>query len=205
MKFLFCVENETDAQVFEVLLTNILGTTVQADLFPYRRDGWHKVLSVAPKIARKAHRDGLHGALFAIDNDGAEPIHSEAHETNPNPTCRLCKLKAEARIDEPLAWPRPGLPPLRYLFAVPVQTLETWLLHAQGHDFKGAADSLGRDGSGRRQLKKLLYGVEQPDSATMIKVARPLAEKLNPDALARKSASFAHLLSQLRAADSATG
>jgi len=164
VKFLFCVEDDSDAAIFEALLTNLFGTQVQAQPgeFRLRRGGWNSVLALAPAVARKAHGAGMDGALFAIDNDGAEPLHSSAHETTPADECRVCALRIAARIEEPLSWPRPELPSLKYLFAVPVQALETWLLHAKDHRFKGPADELGKDASGRRELKRLLYGSDQP-------------------------------------------
>jgi hypothetical protein len=81
---------------------------------------------------------------------------------------------------------------------VPVQTLETWLLLAPGHDFKGEGEALGGDPPGRAKLKRLLYGMEHPDRDTMRKAALPLAESLDVDVLAKRSSSFADFLTQLR-------
>lgn len=199
MKLAFCVEDETDEEVFGILLSRIWGTEVIPDATQYRfkRGGWSQALQLAPIIARAAHRNGLDGALFAIDNDGASPSHLPAHKA-VTPGCRLCELRAAAKVQEPLSWPRPGLPPLRYIFAVPVQALETWLLLAKGHDFKGESETLGRDPSGRAKLKKLLYGMEHPDRGTMREVARPIAKSLDLGALEDKSPSFAAFLTQLR-------
>lgn len=199
MKLAFCVEDDTDEDVFRVLLSRILGTEVVPSATPYRfaRGGWTNALRLAPIIAKDAYHKGLDGALFAIDNDGAAPIHSTAH-TSGMQGCRFCELRAAACVQEPLSWPRQELPPLRYLFAVPVQALETWLLLARGHDFKGEGETLGRDPAGRVKLKRLLYGVEHPDRDTMRKAALPLAESLDVDALAKRSSSFADFLTQLR-------
>lgn len=199
MKLAFCVEDDTDEDVFRVLLSRGLKTEVVADDQPLRfpRGGWAKALQLAPIIAKAAHRRGLDGAVFAIDNDGAAPTHLPSHH-DETPGCRLCELRAAARTHEPLSWPRPDLPPLRYVFAVPVQTLETWLLLGRGHDFKGQTESLGRDPNGRRKLKQWLYGMEQPDRETMRRAALPLAETLDFEALAKVSPSFEAFLSQLR-------
>ncbi|HYH97574.1 hypothetical protein [Hyalangium sp.] len=199
MKLAFCVEDDTDEDVFRVLLTRILGTEVTPSETAYRfpRGGWTNALRLAPFIAKDAYNKGLDGALFAIDNDGAASTHSTAHKDGTE-GCPLCELRAAARVHEPLSWPRHGLPALRYLFAVPVQTLETWLLLARGYDFKGESETLGRDGSGRAKLKRLLYGVEHPDRDTMRNAALPLAESLDVKALAKVSPSFADFLTQLR-------
>lgn len=199
MKLAFCVEDDTDEEVFRVLLSRILGTEVVSSETPYRfaRGGWSNALRLAPIIARDAYQKGLDGALFAIDNDGVAPTHSVAHK-DPAKNCRLCELHSAARIHEPLSWPRQDLPKLRYLFAVPVQTLETWLLLARGHDFKGESETLGRDQPGRAKLKRLLYGMEHPDRDTMRGAALPIAESLDIGALAQVSPSFADFLTQLR-------
>lgn len=199
MKLAFCVEDDTDEDVFRVLLSRIWGTEVVPSETPYRfaRGGWSNALRLAPIISKDAYHKGLDGALFAIDNDGAAPTHSAAHK-DPAKNCRLCELRSAARVHEPLSWPRQDFPMLRYLFAVPVQTLETWLLLARGHDFKGERETLGRDPTGRAKLKRLLYGMEHPDRDTMRAAALPIAESLKVDALAQVSPSFADFLIQLR-------
>jgi hypothetical protein len=199
MKLAFCVEDDTDEDVFRVLLSRVLGTEVVPSETQYRfaRGGWTNALRLAPIIAKDAHRKGLDGALFAIDNDGAAPTHSAAHN-EAQEGCRLCELRVAAQVHVPLSWPRPGLPALRYLFAVPVRTLETWLLLARGHDFKGESDTLGRDHSGRAKLKRLLYGMEDPDRDSMRSAALPIVKSLDVDALAKRSPSFADFLTQLR-------
>jgi len=199
MKLAFCVEDDTDEDVFRVMLSRILGTQVIPSETQYRfaRGGWTNALRLAPIIAKDAYHRGLDGALFAIDNDGAAPTHVPAHK-EPVKGCRTCELRAAARIHEPLSWPRHELPALRYLFAVPVQTLEAWLLLARGHDFKGDAETLGRDATGRAKLKSLLYGMAQPDRDTMRSAALPIAETLDVNALAKLSPSFADFLTQFR-------
>jgi len=199
MKLAFCVEDDTDEDVFRVLLSRILGAPVVPSEKQYRfaRGGWTNALRLAPIIAKDAYHQGLDGALFAIDNDGAAPTHVPAHK-EPVKGCRACELRTAARLHEPLAWPRHGLPALRYLFAVPVQSIETWLLLARGHDFKGESETLGRDATGRAKLKSLLYGMAHPDRKTMRSAALPIAEKLDVNALEKVSESFADFLTQLR-------
>lgn len=199
MKLAFCVEDDTDEDVFRILLSRVLGTEVVPSGTKYRfpRGGWTSVIRLAPIIAKDAYQKGLDGALFAIDNDGASPTHVAAHKEVVK-GCRACELRVAARVHEPLSWPRHGLMALRYVFAVPVQALETWLLLARGHDFKGEGEALGRDPSGRAKLKYLLYGMEHPDRDTMRSAALPIAESLNVEALAKVSPSFADFLTQLR-------
>jgi hypothetical protein len=97
----------------------------------------------------------------------------------------------------PARWDRAGLPPLLYLFAVPVQTIETWLLIARG-EARSDIERLGKTGSERRELKKMLYGTDAPDRMLMKQVALPIASSVDVELLASKSASFAYLVQQAR-------
>lgn len=200
MIFAFCVEDESDEAVACALLSKILGTNVQPDTTPYAvpRGGWQAALRLAPVVARHAHRAGLAGAVFLIDNDGVEPEHGSAHETNPVMDCRLCELRTRANVHGPSRWNRPGLEPLRFFFAVPVQMLETWLLMARGQA-RSDIERLGKTASERRQLKSLLYGTDAPDRVLMKQVALPIANAVNIELLASKSTSFAYLVQQARA------
>lgn len=80
MKLAFCVQDDTDEDVFRVLLSRILGTEVVPSATPYRfaRGGWTNAIKLAPIIAKDAYHRGLDGGFFAIDNDGAAPVHSSA-------------------------------------------------------------------------------------------------------------------------------
>ena len=193
MRFAFCVESDTDAEILRVVLAKILRAPIQADAYQFPRGGFSQALRLAPRVARRAALAGLDGALFAIDNDG-KPEHGG--DQCIQPTCRVCQLRKAASIDEPLAWPRDGGPRLRYLFAVPVQTIETWLLVLSKHPFSGPPEHVGADGAGRKLLKRLLYGHEAPTERQTLDVAIPLAEQLVPQDLAARSRSFALLFNQ---------
>ena len=195
MKFAFCVEDESDEAIFVVILQKILGAAVEPDgatTYRFPPGGWRRALDLAPLVARHAARSGFDGALFAIDNDGREE-HVEEHANAGD--CRHCALRHAANVAEPLSWTRPGMPSLRYFFAVPIQMVETWLLLVRGHPFSGPPEQVGVDATGRRQLKRWLYGDESPSRARILAVAIPIANQLEPTALAAASQSFANLLS----------
>ena len=198
MKLAFCVEDDTDEEIAAKLLGRLLSSGVEASREQYRfpRGGWANALKLAPIVARAAFNSGLDGAVFVVDNDGASP-HLTEHGRAPDPDCRLCGLRAAAQVEEVLGWSRPALPPLRFLFAVPVQTIETWLLLIKGHAFNGTEDALGAEAAGRRTLKRLLYASEDPDRARIRAVALPLLDRLVPADLQAKSESFRQLVSQL--------
>jgi hypothetical protein len=195
MKLAFCVEDETDEEIFAVILNRALGTPIEADktTYRFRRGGCSQALELAPLVALRAANAGLDGALFAIDNDG-KPEHTAAHSNDPS--CRFCQLQEAANVAKPLGWSRPGLPSLRYFFAVPVQVIETWLLIVKGHPFSGRPEAVGVDSAGRRLLKRWLYGNDFASRNRIREVAIPLAERLNPQSLANLSSSFAEFLRQ---------
>lgn len=189
MKFAFCVEDDTDELVFARILTHLLGAEVTANAsFRHRLGGFDKALGLARAVACHAHRSGLDGALFAIDNDGAPQ-----HGADPC-RCRPCRLRAAAKVDTVLAWPRPALPPLRYLFAVPVEAIETWLLILRGDRVD---ESVGKNATERKTLKRTLYGVESPDRTKMTDVSLPLLDRFDAGRLAAQSPSFSDLRDQV--------
>jgi len=93
------------------------------------------------------------------------------------------------------------LPPLQFIFAVPVQIVETWLLLANG-SFPGDEDAaqFGVNGVQRRMLKTALYGTERPSRSDMIEKALPIARAADVARLESLSPSFAHFARELREA-----
>lgn len=197
MRFAFCVEDRTDQEIFAVILKRILGAPIEPydTQYQFQSGGFGSALRLAKKVARRAAQDALDGALFAIDNDG-RPIHDD--DRCGLAPCRVCQLRRAAHTAEPLSWRREGTPSLRYLFAVPVQTLETWLLLVREQPpFSGKPELVGVDRNGRKQLKRWLYNQESPTRSQRLSIALPLAERLVPQDLASKSQSFAQFFNQL--------
>jgi len=192
---MFGVESVNDVAAYCGFIGAILDREVEAaEIRALRPDK----LEAAPLFVRQAHRLGLEGVVLAIDNDGAKILH-EAHDPGPIPECRHCSLRKVAKIEVVRSWPRPALPPLGFVFGVPVQTIETWLLLARGHPFSGDPHAVGRDSAGRRMLKKWLYDSEEPSSETMQRIATEVTSMVDATALATTSRSFAHFAEQVRA------
>lgn len=206
MKLAFCTEDRTDDEILRVLAEKILGEPVEAlptNLVMRRSGGWQEALRIAPVIARAVFRSEAHGAVFVIDNDGA-PAHHAAHEQTPVPDCRLCALRSSAGVLEVSRWSRPALSPLQFIFGVPVQLLETWLLLAAGrfpHNQK--ADQFGTTPQERRQLKHALYGDERASRDERLSVALSIAQQVDVPATCAVSPSLSDFALQLRAAGEA--
>ncbi len=207
MRLSFCVEDDLDEFVVSRLVEAVSGEAVEAcgkTALRTRRGGAANALRLAAAFARDAYNKGCDGAVFVIDNDGA-PQHRTEHDEATEPECRLCLLRRAAAVAEVLSWPRPEAAPLVFAFGVAVQTIEAWLLHARGHDFKGEENTLGSDAPGRRRLKRLLTGLEDPDSATLTNAAAAALDHLDVAALAARSPSFADFKQQVEAWPRAPG
>ena len=205
MKFAFCSEDRSDDEILRALAERILGEAIEAlpiNLVARRSGGWQEALKIAPVIARAVFRTEAHGALFVIDNDGATP-HEEGHEQAPPSDCRVCALRNATRVAvrEIAQWPRPALPPLQFVFAVPVQVLETWILIAgQRFPSNKQPHAFGKNASERRELKKILYGDEHATRDQRRAICLPIAQQCDVAAASGVSASLADFGQQLRAA-----
>lgn len=184
MKLAFCVEAKSDQVALQHLASRILGEHVQAHAFEWRIRGWSNALQIASKLARAAYMQGVDGAIFAIDND--DGVRHESHErAQSEPDCRHCQLVAAARTEEVLNWPRPALSKLIFVFTVPIETLEAWLLFALDGDSTGM-----NKGVDRRKLKKRVYGHAQPTEAQMITASVAVIARADLSKLRGASPSF---------------
>lgn len=176
----FATENtEYDGRILEHILRSLLRFDVNLWVTPMRFDGRKAVLKLLPTFLERAIEAGLEHAIVAIDNDGgarSRPAHDPAHcaateDLDEAEGCSTCVLRS--RIPE--EWTRAR----RCCVAVPVQTIETWLLVARGDALTPSPEQIYH----RRNLKKRFHGPVQPDLARRVELAqRSLRE---PDALAR--------------------
>jgi hypothetical protein len=183
MKVAFCVEGDSDVSVFSMLLGNILRDQIEVAATPFRRNGWQQAIEKTRAVAWHAYQAGLNGVVFAVDNDG-DPIHAcQINSRIPNDVGQL---------------PRYGLPPLFFIIAVPVQTIEVWLLLARGDWSEAGVGVRGKNGLDRADLKRELYGVADPDLRKMNEVAVKILTAADFDDLAAKSSSFDSFRRQAR-------
>ena len=203
MKLAFCTEDRTDDAILRAIAERILDELVEAlpaSLVMRRGGGWQEALRIAPQIARAVFHSEAHGAVFVVDNDG-DPPHEPSHDQTPMVECRLCALRQSAAVHDVLRWARPAMPPLQFVFAVPVQVLETWLLlGARRFPHNKTADQFGTNATERRQLKLALYGDERADREQRLSTALLIAQQLDVPAMSRVSRSLADFAHQLRAA-----
>ena len=190
-------ENDhVDREVYRRLLELSLSRPVRAFETDMQFGGRMTVRSLANAFLDRAHAQGVRHALVAIDNDGelnSRPEHADTHDraselSNPKRGCRTCLLES---CVAPRWHERGGF----LCLAVPVQTIETWLLIARGHVFEGSPESNVH----RNTLKRTLYGMRKPPMQQSLAAA--LHAIAQPDALVRlrERPSFMRFEQQLRA------
>lgn len=194
---------EYDGELYRALLQRLLDAPITRwnGRPDWRFDGCRAVLKLAETYLRSAADDGVRHALLAIDNDGTSRshlAHRDDHVASQQAAdedgCRHCHLASAV----PSWWSEDGR---LHCIVVPVQAIETWLLHLRGDAFPEASPEHAYH---RPTLKKRFFG--RPTPPIERRLALALDEIARPDALdrLRDRPSFRLFESQLaawRAAD----
>ncbi|RKG64113.1 hypothetical protein D7V80_28130 [Corallococcus sp. CA054B] len=184
-----------DGELYRYLLEQVLGTPIEAWKSEIEFNGCKHVRKQAGLYLNTAAQQGVRHALIAIDNDGGSthglphhPLHDTAQECANAGGCRVCWLHNTI----PTNWRED---PYHSCVVVPVQTLETWILIAKGHEF---SEPSPEQRYSRPVLKKDCYGKPQPSSQVMKGMA--LKWLSQPDAITRLSArpSFQAFVEQVK-------
>ena len=161
--------DDYDVTVYQALLRLVLGPEVEAwrghDM---RFGGVGSVIKLGRPFLQRASAHGIVHALLAIDNDGGlrrHPEHSADHspllQAADSDGCRWCRLAQEV----PAGW---NVGANKHCIAVPVQTIETWLLVARGDEFANPVPEMN---FARAVLKKKLLGQGvKPPSAERVRI-----------------------------------
>ncbi|TAK32558.1 MAG: hypothetical protein EPO40_02415 [Myxococcaceae bacterium] len=193
---LACENFDYDGAVFLHLLS-CLWAPVEPWVTPIRFQGRNHVLKYLPTFLSVAFDAGVQYALVAIDNDGGarrhpehEPQHRvEEQASDPDDGCAVCCVEHVI----PSEWREPAR---RCCVAVPVQTLETWLLYLRGDP---PLTPSPEQVYSRTKLKKMFFGPSMPPVATRREQALLMLQ--SPHALDRLRAlrSFRHFEAQVAA------
>jgi hypothetical protein len=199
VKIAFCVEDDTDRQIFVRIVNRVLGREIEVHRgeFALREGGFDKALKLAYPVAANAFDARCDAVVFAIDNDDGDPPHALDHEPARDSTCRWCRLAFAANAPELKRRASRAGRTFGLVFAVPIRTLETWLLLAEGSAFPSAPESEGVGAAGRRRLKQLLYGDAHADAGIRTARAFAIVDTLDMRTLAARSPSFNHFVRQL--------
>lgn len=189
-------QDEYDAEVYRLLLEQLLGTSVEKWRSDMRFGGDGRVFSLAEPFLRRAADAGVRHAVLAVDNDGGsrrrlehDPSHDiAAQAADVDDGCRVCRLEQAV----PKLWSTSGG---MYAVVVPVQALETWLLCLRGDALDPSPEQIYH----RRVLKKRFFGAPYPSLEGRIARARELlASKPVIETLSARP-SFQRFAAQVRA------
>ena len=164
-----------DSQIYKRLLGMVLDTDVTSWTGGMIFNGNRAVAKLAPVFLSAASNAGIRHALLAVDNDGGGHRRQEHRHTcivstfdiNDDVGCRECWLEAAA----PPRWRASGG---QLSVAVPVQTLETWLLALRGTVLNSPTPEQYYN---RSALKSAFFGRPKPDLEGRIALARDLLDQ----------------------------
>lgn len=180
---------------------------IEPDVIGRDNRGWSAVPATATKALHRFYAKCAHLAVLGVDNDGnVDLTASSAAEDPKHPrhanhlgsyreNCRHCHLAAIADATRPqLTW-LPNKPGAVWpiVIAVPVETIEAWLLTTRAIVEGNDADSFAAERSRRSELKQRFYGRPIATETDVRHVALPLVRSLSADQcgkLARYSKSF---------------
>lgn len=159
-----------DGAIYRALIEAVLGRPVLAWNGTYVFTGCKAVPKLAYPFLNAAARAGVKHAMLAIDNDGSlrkRPEHIPTHavpvfKIDDDDTCRECWLTGAI----PNVWLAGDS---KNCVAVPVQTIETWLLAIRG--IPAFATATPEQQYSRSVLKKMFYGKPTPPEARRLEMA----------------------------------
>lgn len=188
MKIAVLSESPADETAIRVLVEGILGRPTQAIAFPpLRTRGWRGALNSLPTVFKHLHyRTDAEALVVVVDSDRS-PIHSPARDQldGRDEKCRLCQLIERVERVQSQLRPRSGRPPLKTALGLAVPAVEAW--YRCGLDPRVSEAAWIGGLQARRypytmpQLKKDVYGVEQPPLLLETRRAAEEARRLTQD------------------------
>jgi len=208
-----------DFLILRALLERLLDLPqggIEVDWIDLPGRGWHFVLENLPTALRRFYSQCAQLAVVGIDNDGNHDLIHTGQQEDPNrprhwnhsaprSDCRYCEvldLVEKTRSELTYVPMKPGATwPI--LVAVPVETIEAWLLELQAilASGKGAAP-LRAENALRTRFKQELYGRPEATLDDVKDVALPLVQAATAahlTTLCARSRSFADFVRQVDA------
>lgn len=187
----FACENPVfDASVY----ARLVALEIAGPVDPWTHDvvftGWQSIKSQLPYFLRLAMDAGVRHAVVAVDNDGGarrRPGHEASHDAstqaNDPDGCRVCAMTTWVPPD----WTGDAV------LAVPVQTIETWLLVLKDPAFEAGRPETRYH---KRVLKRDLFG-ETSSPASRSELAFELLSRGDARDLLLRRPSYRHFAEQL--------
>jgi hypothetical protein len=200
---------------FVAKIAHLSEADIVADICPAPSRGWQAIVETIPAAIQRFYSRCAQFAVIGIDNDGNDDLsHTGKQEDANRPrhwnhatkhaNCRFCKLYELVVKERSRLIPLPQKPPAAWpvLIAVPVETIEAWILELQAivDPKKGIVLAEKRD---RSKFKLTLYGMPAATQERIERIALPLIrnatiEQLN--LLRQRSRSFDLFASQIEGA-----
>jgi len=188
---------------------------ISADWIDGPGRGWQFILAELPRALRRFYYECAQLVIIGIDNDGSEDVLKKGiqedpkrprhwlHTISPQPdtSCRRCELFRIVEETRPtLNW-QPKKPGQMWpiVIAVPVETIEAWLLVSQAIMHPGQG-SLHAENESRSGQKQRFYGMPEATRDAVESIALPLIATMQAVHLARlgdHAKSFAEFVEQI--------
>jgi len=181
VKLVLLAESSADEAAIRILTEAIRGPgTVQWVQPPtFRSRGWPAVRRDLPAVIQYAHYSANATAVIAVVDTNDSVPHEAAHDGNPDPTCRLCALRATADATVGRLRPVTGRATLHVALGAATPAIEAWYLCGKP---PYPSEQKWVTGSGRgydkRTLKRAAYGVDHAGLVLMTTVAETEAKRL---------------------------
>jgi hypothetical protein len=207
MKIAVVSESPADESAVKILVDAVVGSESKLVPLRTRPGGWTKIFELLPNIINGLHYGTDVEALVVVMDSDESPPHQNTHEppNEENPECRLCRLRATARVAQARLRALPTRSEMKTALGLAVPAIEAWYragLDPHVNEVAWNRKLLGEDVSyDKRSLKQDTYGSSQPnlsiETAAAVEAARRLTnnfdllEKLFPN-------GFGSLLRDLR-------
>ena len=188
MKVAYFGESPADRAALRIFTEAILRRpTEQVPHAGLEHRGWPAVKGPLPAILKQLHyHTDADGFVFVVDSNG-DPPHLPAHESAPEPRCRLCRLRGIAAETMAKVRPRAHMEPLKIALGLAVPAIEAWLLcgldpHvSEAAWITGLKEPPGRMPYSKGGLKRQLYGSSYASLPVMTEAMKTAAERLAHD------------------------
>lgn len=187
--------DDYDGEIYRELISIVLGVPAVKWTGGIKFSGCRSVAKQAGIFLARAASAGVRHALLAVDNDGGSRFRLEHRESDAtllfdvddSDSCRECWLSSAV----PTAWVASGG---KLCVAVPVQTIETWLLVLDGQSLVPSPEQV----YDRAALKKRFLGKPTPPAQLRLQRARNVLRRTDALSVLAARPSFSRMQSALR-------
>lgn len=192
MKLAILSESSVDEAFIEIIISAILGQSMERINTSLQSRGWSAVLNSLPAIIRELYyRTEAEAFAIVVDSDES-PIHSQEHQqedisniTLGSYSCRLCQIRKVVHQTEQKIRVQPQRPMIKTAVGLAVPAIEAWFqcgIDAQSSEASWlVASKENRYSHIKQKLKKDVYKTDRASIPLMTKYAIEAANRLAND------------------------